>query len=55
MNRGRCVTLDARMRQAELMVVSVVGNLLNKVVQRAKNVGCPLLCEVKCNYVYVTK
>ena len=52
MNRGHCVTLDARMRQAELMVVSIVDNLLNTVVQRAglRPVGCPVLCEVKCNY-----
>ena len=52
MNRGHCVTPDARMRQAELMVVSIVDDLLNTVVQRAglRNVGCPVLCEVKCNY-----
>ena len=57
MNRGHCVTLDVRMRQAELMAVSVVGSLLNTVVQRAgvRNVGCPVLCEVKCDYIYVTK
>ena len=56
-DRGHCVTLDARTQQAELMVVSVVGNLLNTVVPRAglRNVGCPVLCEVKYNYIYVTK
>ena len=52
MNGGHCVTLDGMMLQAELMVVSIVDNLLNTVVQRAglRNVGCPVLCEVKCNY-----
>ena len=57
MNRGHCITHDAMILQAELMVVSIVDNLLNTVVQRAgvRNVGCPVLCEVKWNYIYVTK
>ena len=48
---GHCVTLGARMRQAELMVARVVGNLLNMVVQRGglTNVVCPILCEVNRN------
>ena len=39
------------------MVVSIVDNLLNTVVQRAglRNVGCPVLCEVKCNYYICNK
>ena len=52
MNRGHCVTLDAMMLQAGLMVISIIDNLLNTVVQRGelRNVGCPVPCEVKCNY-----
>ena len=52
MNRGHCVTLDAMMLQAGLMVISIIDNLLNTVVQRRglRNVGCPVPCEVKCNY-----
>ena len=48
---GHCVTLGARMRQAESKVVRVIGNLLNTVIQRAglTNVVCPVLCEVKRN------
>ena len=53
MNRGHCVTLDAMMLQAGLMVISIIDNLLNTVVQRGelRNVGCPVPCEGKCNYI----
>ena len=53
MNRGHCVTLDAMMLQAGLMVISIIDNLLNTVVQRGelRNVGCPVPCEAKCNCI----
>ena len=52
MNQGHCVTLDPMMLQVGLMVISIIDNLLNTVVQRGelRNVGCPVPCEVKCNY-----